>query len=188
MNRFTTFLLAFVLSATWMLMPLAALAEGNDYSALTTTELQDIIAVVRNELLERSALSEGKVFLTDEAADVQIYLTGKGDYDWNGYALEMVVINNGDRSISIEFNNIVVNGWETITFRGAYVKDIGAGHRKKAAIPLALDKTDVSSISEVEEVELVFRIYDALNGDDTLKRYGPITIYYDGSNWFNITQ
>ena len=183
----TAFLLALVFLSTSVLIPCSASAEGLDYSALTTAELQDIIADVRNELIERKALSEGNLFLIDEVNDLQIYLTGKGEKDWmGGYNLEIVVINNGSRAVSVSFDHVVINGWETDVWDGL-VQDVGAGKKKKGYLPLAFDEADISSISEVEEVEISFHTFDPSTYMN-LNHYGPFTIYYDGSNWFSTTQ
>lgn len=170
-----------------LLLCSSALAEGLDYSSLTTTELQDIITATSNELLKRTALSDGKLFIIDEADDLQIYLTGKGEKNWmGGYDLEIVVINNSSTDVTISFDNIVVNGWETDPFI-TQVQDIGAGKRKKGSLPITLDDAEISSISEVEEVEISFHTFDP-SSYKTLKRYGPFTIYYDGVNWYNSPQ
>lgn len=171
-----------------LLLCSSAFAEGLDYSSLSTTELQGIITAARNELLRRTALSDGKLFIIDEADDLQIYLTGKGKTNlWDEYDLEIVVINNSSRAISIAFDNIVVNGWETNPISSDMVHDIGAGKKKKDSLPIALDDADLYSLSKVEEVEISFHTFDS-SSYETLKNYGPFTIYYDGVNWYNSPQ
>ena len=89
----------------------AASAEGLNFSSLTPTELQEFINTARNELLRRSAINDGKLFLVDETDGVQIYLTGRGEMNWrNEYELEIVVINNSSTAVTISFDEIIVNG------------------------------------------------------------------------------
>jgi len=159
-----------------------ALAAGTDYSSMTVEELQTVIDAARNALLTKTAQSDGKLFIMDDPNGLQIYLTGKGEKNWLGsYDLEIIVINNGKSAVSISFDNIVINGWETNAF-GSQVQDVGAGKKKKDSIPLSFDDTDISSISEVEEVEITFHTFDP-STYKTNGKFGPITIYYDGSNW-----
>ena len=111
----------------------AASAEGLNFSSLTPTELQEFINTARNELLRRSAINDGKLFLVDETDGVQIYLTGRGEMNWrNEYELEIVVINNSSTAVTISFDEIIVNGSETETALVS-VRDIGAGKKKKDA-------------------------------------------------------
>ena len=64
---------------------------------------------------------------------MQIYLTGRGEMNWrNEYELEIVVINNSSTAVTISFDEIIVNGWETETALVS-VRDIGAGKKKKDA-------------------------------------------------------
>lgn len=186
MKRFTTLLLVSILLVTCMLMPLSASAEGIDYYALTkltNTELQDVINAARNHLLARSARSEGKLDLVNTLDGLQIYLTGKGEMTWQDtYEVEIVVINNTGRDISVSFDHVVINGWETSTVLAGGVFDIGDGKKKRGDINLLLDEAMISSISEVEDVELSFHTFDP-STYTMLRQFGPITIYYDGGNW-----
>ena len=176
MKKFLAIFLAILL-----LIP-TALANGTDYSSMSVTELQQVINEARNELLKKTAQSEGKLFILDENNGLQIYLTGKTEKNWSGaWQLELVVINNTSDNLSVNFDHIVINGWETYGIM-TMVTDINAGNKKKDYILLHLEDTDISSISEVEEIKFVFHTFDSSTYRG-IKQYGPITIYYDGSNW-----
>lgn len=165
-----------------LLLCSSAFATGEDYSSMSVPELQEVINAARNTLLTKTAQADGKLFIMEEDNGLQIYLTGKGEENWLGtYELEIVVINNGNNAVSIAFDNIVVNGWETNTF-GESVQDVGAGKKKKDAFPIIFEDTDISSISEVEEVEISFHTFDP-SSYKTISEFGPYTIYYDGSTW-----
>jgi hypothetical protein len=116
-----------------LLLYSAASAEGLNVSSRTPTALQELINTARNEWLRRSAINDGKLFLVDETDGVQINLTGRGEMNRrNEYELEIVVINNRRTAVTISFDEIIVNGWETETALVS-VRDIGAGKKKKDA-------------------------------------------------------
>ncbi len=164
-----------------LFVPCAGSAAPVDYSAMSVAELQDIISSARNELLKKTVKADGKLFILEDE-DFQIYLTGDGELDWEGkYLLEIVVINNTDIAVTVQFDHIVINGWETYP-RKCSVSNIGAGKEKKGNIILILEDAEIFSIDEVEEIELTFSTLDS-STNETKKSYGPITIYYDGSSW-----
>lgn len=177
MKKVFSILLVFAL-----LFSSSAFAASIDFSAMSVEELHDIIAEARNELVKKAAKSDDKVFIVDDPEGFSIYLTGKTEIDWMGYyALEVVVINNTNTTQSLSFDNISINGWEVSTIMSG-VTDIGAGKKKKDTISLDTASADISSYTEITDVELVFHLYDS-ETYRTTKSYKAVTLYFDGTNW-----
>ena len=174
------------LLAVWMVCVLlftSAFAAGTDYSEMTVSEILDVMNEARNELLERAARRDGNLFVVNDPDGLQIYITGNGETDWaDVYQLEAVVINGTGENITVSFEKIIINGWETVPL-GYQIESIDAGRRKKGSIPLILSETDLTSVSEVEEVEICFHTFDPASFLE-LKYYGPYTIHYDGFFWY----
>ncbi len=164
-----------------LLLSSSAFAAGTDYSSMSVEELQEVITAARNALLVKTVQSDGKLFIVDEPDDLQIYITGNGETNWmDEFELEAVVINNSSQDVSISFENIIINGWETSPFD--QIQSISAGRKKKDGIPLDFKAAEISSINEVEEIEITFYTFDP-STYNTLKHYGPYIFYYDGTNW-----
>ena len=161
----------------------SALAAETDLSAMSVAELQEVINAARSEILRRTARNDGTLFVVDEADGLQIYITGKGETDWSeAYQLEAVVINGTQQAVTISFDNVVINGWETEPF-GNQIPNIGAGKKKKGSIPLTLKDAELTSVSQIEEVEITFHTFDPASYY-TIGNYGPYTFYYDGAAWY----
>ncbi len=171
-----------VLVALVLLLTSSACAAELDFSSMSVSDLQEVINAARNELLKQTAISDGKLFVVDEPNDLQIYITGNGETNWMGtFELEAVVINNSKQDVSIAFENVVINGWETNAF-GNQIQNVSAGRKKKDSIPLAFEEAEISSLSQVEEIEMSFYTFDP-STYNTLKHYGPYIFYFDGTNW-----
>ena len=165
-----------------ILLSSSALANNIDFSSMSVNELHDIISQAHNELVKKTAKADGKVFIIDDPMGFSIYLTGKGEKNWmDYYALEVVAINNTNKTQSIIFDNISINGWEVSTFITS-ISDVGGGKKKKDSINLEIEAADISSYTEITEVELVFHTYDS-DSWSTIKKYGPVTLFFDGNNW-----
>ena len=140
------------LLAVWMVCVLlftSAFAAGTDYSEMTVSEILDVMNEARNELLERAARRDGNLFVVNDPDGLQIYITGNGETDWaDVYQLDAVVINGTGENITVSFEKIIINGWETVPL-GYQIESIDAGRRKKGSIPLILSETDLTSVSEV---------------------------------------
>ena len=160
----------------------SAFAAEIDYSSMSVDDLQKVIDTARNEVLKKTAQSNGNVFIIDDSKGISMYLTGKNGKNFMDYLeLEVVVINNTSKTLTVSFNSITVNGWEVNTMMST-VSDVGPGKKKKDSISFDPSEADISSVNEITEMELTFRTYDSSTWKDE-NVYGPITIFYDGANW-----
>ncbi|MBR1643534.1 MAG: hypothetical protein IJ683_14580 [Butyrivibrio sp.] len=176
MKKVLGLLVALLLAA----MPLIACAAQIDYSAMSVEELNEVVNSARNEILKKTT-AQDKLYLVDDPSGVSMYLTGNGENGWLGtYDIEVVVINNTTTNLSIYFDNIVVNGWETNALYSS-ISSTSAGRKQKAALSLQLEEAEISSSDEIEEVEISFHTYD--DDYNIVSKYGPIVFFYDGSAW-----
>ncbi len=150
-----------------------ALAE--DYSTKSVDELHAIINDVRTELLKRE-LVIGEKTLLFESNGVSLYLTGDYEDSWAGFQLNVIVINDSDKTISVTPDNLKasVNGWDVTCMSSTQVN---AGKKLKGYFTFSLDEADVSSVSEIEEIELRLYIYDQ-DEWETIATLDPITIQF----------
>ena len=140
------------------LFPFAAFAE--DYSGKSDAELMETYNAIRLELASRGYRAEGKKVLFDSKG-VQIYVNG--DYsvgkEWYGSALKLpiVIVNNSGMNICVQMRNASVNGWGCETM---FSPEIPSGKKVKDTLIFELDETDVTSLSDFEDVEFCFHFFD----------------------------
>lgn len=154
-----------------------------DFSAMSIAELQEIISAARKELSIKTAEQDERIILVNDPDGILVYLTGKGEKNnwYNQYDLEAIFENSTDNPASISFENVSINDWEVYEW-GSELTEVGSTKKKKGRLILSLDDADITSVSEVEEVEFIVRYYDP-SSYTTIKEYGPIILYFDGSNW-----
>ena len=143
-----------------MLLLTSAVAEGLDYSSMTDEELQAVIDSASKELKSRHAdsgvsLLNGGLILDQDG--VVITLTGNRD-EYGSYCdLEAVVENSTDHMIYVSPENASINGWE-VFMTGIY--EVGSGKKKKGSFTISLGDAEISSLTEVEVMEMVLLIGD----------------------------
>ncbi len=162
-----------VILVLFMLIP-CAIAE--DYSSYTTEDLHRIVDAARNELEKRELIADNNLLIFDDQ-NVQIYMTGNGrQWEYSGtnyFDLELIVINNTENDIYIDFENLSINGWNVPS--GNFPQTT-AGKKKKDKITLSLTAANIQNYSEIEDMEAVVAIsvrFTQVYASD------PITIHFD---------
>lgn len=151
-------------------------AEGLDFASMNDEQLQAIIDGAKAELSNRNGNSSTSDVLIDQNG-IKMYMTGNHEI-WGSddyyYDMEVVVENNSDKPISIDFESASINGWEVYA-SGVY--DTGAGKKQKGNLEFKISDADISSIEEIEEMELFFYIFDN-ESYNTLYKLDPITLVF----------
>ena len=136
-----------------------ASAEGLDYAAMSDEQLQAIIDAARNELSKRKLVLAEKTILFNQDG-VSAYLTGEyeiEDYDDVYLSLELVVINDSDKTVWISTDSVSVNGWNVFSYG---IPETTAGKKQKTDLEFCISDAEITSFEEVEEVEFVFNLVD----------------------------
>ena len=150
-------MLSLILVLVLVLCAVGSAAETT-YAAMSTEQLHTAASAIRNELLKRDLVAAENVVLVDQDG-VQVYMTGNNEIDWIGaFAIEVVVVNNSTKKISILSEIASINGW-TVYMSG--VTETGPGKKQKGTLSFDLDAAGISSIEEIEEVEIELIIYDS---------------------------
>lgn len=158
-------------------IPCEAFAEMPDFSAMSDEELHALIDAARNEMAARE-LKAGENVLLFEEDGVQVYMTGNNraeDYGESAYLyIEVVVINDSGRQIAIVDDGASVNGWN-VTFFG--FGGVSAGKKKKGDLELVISDASITTLDEVEDVEIVLQLLDE-DSWNVLCTLDPITVLF----------
>ena len=153
-------LLAVLLVIVMMIGVSPCVACAEDYSAKSDAELFEALNAIRAELVQRGYKAENKKVILDEGG-IQIYING--DYsvvdDWYGLALNVpiVIVNQTSQNICVQLRDASVNGWACETM---FSSDIPAGKKIKDTMEFMLEDTDVTNLSEFEDAEFIFHVFD----------------------------
>lgn len=159
-----------------LLMFTSACAEGFDFASMDDATLQAIIDGAKAELDNRNGSETDNSILLDQDG-VKMYLTGNHEV-WgsdNYYLdLEVIVENNSDRGICIDFDSVTINGWEVY---GSGIYNTGSGKKQKGMLEFKLTDASISTYEEVEEMEMIFYMFDD-ESYETIKTFDPITLTF----------
>lgn len=135
-------------------------AEGLDYASMTDAQLHDIVNAARNELTKRELIAAQNTVLCEQDG-VQVYLNGKYQLwksDENVFIeLGVIVINDSDKSISINIKECSINGWTTFAMG---VSETPAGKKQKGTITIRISDADISTFEEIDDLEIAFQLYN----------------------------
>lgn len=147
---------------------------------MTDEQLHAIIDSARNELAKREIVLDGKTLLFEKEG-VSVYLTS----DFKSDALvtdsmhymraQVIVVNDSDRNVSVAIDSMAVNGWDV---NSSGFSKIAAGKKQKDDLAFNAVDTDVTSVEEIETIEITFRLSDA----DTYKFFAdvdPISLHFN---------
>ena len=152
---------------------MCGVAIAEDYSALSTEDLQTQINLMRNELVKRELVAGEKVLIFDKNG-VQIYLTGEYEEKSSGkLRLKTIIINDSKEEVAIN-PELSVNGWDVGC--SGWKTDANAGMKAKGYFDFSISAADISSYSEIEEI--VFR-YKAKFGSGHWEAVDPVTVYFN---------
>ena len=153
-----------ILSSVLILLMLISIrpsfAFAEDFGSKSDDELQEMYTAIRQELTSRGYRAENKKVLIDYNG-VQIYVNGdfSVEKEWYGPVLKLpiVVANNSQMNICVQLRNPSVNGWGCETM---FSPEIPAGKKVKDNLEFELKETDVESLSDFEDVEFYFHVFD----------------------------
>lgn len=156
-------------------------AEGLDYAAMSSEQLHVVIDAARNELAKRElTLAENTVLFEQDG--VTVYLTSGFKADaiatdtMHFMRAGVVVVNDSERNINVAIDSMAVNGWDV---NSVGFSKIAAGKKQKDELTFNAADTDITTVEEIETVEITFRLSDA----DTYMFFAdvaPITLHYNG--------
>lgn len=151
MKRFLAVLLGLILVFS------AATAEV-DLASMSNEELLSLMSEAKNELISRNATEASKVFIVDQD-NVKIYLTGNNYVKSGELRIEVVFINNTDKSLSVLSNGFVVNGWE-ISYPGI-ISETSPGAKNKDTFEVKMEDAEMSDITELESIQFSLRTFES---------------------------
>lgn len=143
-----------------MLFGVCVFAESIDWASMSDEEIEAAIAAGREELASRNDSEDGSVVVYDKDGH-KLTLSNMREGNYFNYDLSVVFDaiyeNNSDGSNELIINGSFVNGWDTGALNSP---DTTPGHKEKMEIVIGLDDTDISSLDEIEIIELVFGYLD----------------------------
>lgn len=149
-----------------------AYASEIDWASMTDEELHTALDEIRNEITNRSLLAENMAVLF-ESNGVTVYLTGENEIGWMGLEMGVIIVNDSDKKVSIQIEDVYINGWAVDSFG---ISDTAPGKKQKGEFTIyELEDAFVTDIKDIEDIEITFYIFD----NDNFKRIAtldPITI------------
>lgn len=159
-------------------IPCEAFAVAPEMSEVSEEVLIDFINKARNELARRGLVAAENTVLVDQDG-VQVYMTGNNKvevYDDSAYLyMEVVIINDSDKDIAVVEEDASVNGWE-VTFFG--IGGVSAGKKKKDSFEFVISDADISSLEEIEDIEMNLKIIDE-NAYETVSAADGVRVYFN---------
>lgn len=139
-----------------------ACAEMPDFSAMSQSEILDVINAGRNALV-LSEQPENELFRLETDIGVTIVFTGLTD-DFGFVYIKALVINDADVSVRVSGKDYYVNGYSCAGF---IYSELKSKRRENALWELQIEGAGISDISEVEDVEIYLSIRpDGMNAID----------------------
>lgn len=155
------------------------LAESADYSSMTDEQLHAVVDAARNELAKRELVAAENLVLIDQDG-VQMYMTGKYKVWGNDnvyLTLEVVVVNDSARIVSVSFDNASVNGWETFS---TGVGETSPGKKQKGTLEFRISDADIKTYEEVQDIELNMYLYDMAEWE-TISKVDTYTLHLNAA-------
>ena len=153
-------ILSSVLIFLMLVCMVPSFAYAEDYGSKSDEELQAMYTAIRQELASRGFQAENKKVLIDQNG-IQIYINGdfSVEKEWYGSILKLpiVIANNSQMNICVQLRNSSVNGWSCET---TFSPEIPAGKKIKDSLKFELKETDVEELSDFEDVEFYFHVFD----------------------------
>lgn len=167
-----------LLVALVLCLPVYAAAE--DFSAMSTEELQTLIDQARAELLNRELATAEKTVIV-EADGITVTLTGEVDLETNyddtkTLKLNVTVTNTSDKDMAVSLDSIYINGWEGWGFSSF---ELAAGKKTKDTIEIYEVDVDaeLTALDQLETIEFHFYTYDP-NSYETMTDGIVSTVYF----------
>ena len=138
-----------------LLMPILALAT--DYASMSNDDLLIELKKIRAEIDTRE-FNQDKIIC--DCDGMVITLAGEIEestrYDGTPiWTFPIIAVNNSDIKLYVVLDKVAINGWEIDT--NNYL-DIGPGNKAKEVFEVrdVYEKTDITSIADIEVIEFVF--------------------------------
>lgn len=153
-------------------------AEGIDVTSMTDEELHAIVDSARNELAKRELTAAADTVLFD-AEGVKMYLTGNSHVSSNGeFAyFEVVVVNDTETEVAVTIDSASINGWD-VASNGVY--GTSAGKKQKGEMFFHISDAEISTIEEIDDLELTFRLFDSDNSKFITETSDPVIVNVNG--------
>jgi hypothetical protein len=144
-----------------------------DVSSMPDAELHALIGAARNELAKRELAVAENTLLVDQGG-ITVYLTGKAEVEGTSLLLEAVMVNDSGKTAMLGINTASINGW--VVFAGG-IGDTPSGNRQKGVMMIDVSGAGITTLAEVQDLELVFNIIDS-STIDSLFVTDPIMIHF----------
>ena len=152
-------------------------AEGIDVTSMTDEELYALVDSARNELSKRELDAAADTVLFD-AEGVKMYLTGNNYVNGGEYAyFEVVVVNDTDTEVAVTIESASINGWD-VASNGVY--GTSAGKKQKGEMFFHISDAEISTIEEIDDLELTFRLFDSTNSTFITEASDPVILNVNG--------
>lgn len=141
-----------------------------DFSAMTDSELLELISNAQDELQKRSDTNDKEIVLYDEN-DIKVYLTRnyriravnvtKGEYVID---LECVIINNSSHDIILYVPESSMNDWESggapcYGDSGGFDFSVNKNKKAKGVICFSLKEANVKEYEDIEKIDFTLGLY-----------------------------
>ena len=154
-----------------------SVACAEDYSKMSTEELQTALDAIRNELLTRDP-AFGENYILYDDGEIQLYFTGtysardhSFDKDVVVVEFDAILVNKSQNNVRLVIGDCYVNGWSASA--SEELGSLKAGKKAKGTIRINTSAVTSKGISkELEEIELEFVIRNA----DTKKNITDVTV------------
>lgn len=143
-----------------------ALAEAVDFASMTDDDLNALIDSAKAEVERRDLTSNTENVTVFDAQGVTIVITSfeVDDDSWlykPSLVAQLKAVNTSANDLSIYIDNVAINGWEV---GNTGLVDIAAGHKEKDKFEFNLEDADVTTLDELETIEIKFHYQDPVNG------------------------
>ena len=160
-----------------LLVP-SCLAEGLDFSSMTPEEALDVINAARNALAK--APVEGELLRYESPDGYTLIFTGLSDNRKHDTCyIEVIFINDTDIDLKAHSIDAYVNGWAC---RLTVASNVNAHRRASDRWFFSFDSVGISSIDEIEDIEIYLSVYkaDGSYRTDALEIQTPLILTIGG--------
>ena len=103
-----------------------AVANAEDYSSMSTDELNQTVGALQNELISRQLENGGKILVLDDYG-VKIFFDGFSESSAMGSVIRFIVMNNSEETfpLVVAVEELYIENWEVL--RNGYVQTLEPG-------------------------------------------------------------
>ena len=143
--------------ALMLLLVPSCLAEGIDFSSMTPEEALDVINAARNALTKASV--DGELLRYESPEGYTLIFTGLSYNSRHDKCyIEVIFINDMDIDLKAHSTEAYVNGWACHL---TVASSVNAHRRASDRWFFSFDSVGISSIEEIEDIEIYLSVYKA---------------------------